>query len=127
MPNKICREPTAETDEKQRLPEAGNNYNNNIKTTTKNCGYLFHITTTLPQKRCKSLYQKHKEGKKERKKKLQKLYTRNTRKGSATRKQWQLNLDLQKHKRDVIKETLRAWSEEKKKKHSAAATTQENM
>jgi hypothetical protein len=38
MPNKICGEPTAETDEKQRLPEAGNNYNNNIKTITKNCG-----------------------------------------------------------------------------------------
>jgi hypothetical protein len=38
MPNKICRVPTAETDEKQRLPEAGNNYNNNIKTITKNCG-----------------------------------------------------------------------------------------
>jgi hypothetical protein len=29
MPNTICREPTAETDEKQILPEAGNSYNNN--------------------------------------------------------------------------------------------------
>jgi hypothetical protein len=38
MPNKICREPTAETDEKQRLPEAGNNYSKKIKTITKNCG-----------------------------------------------------------------------------------------
>jgi Tfp pilus assembly protein PilV len=65
------------------------------------------------------LYQKHKERKKERrkerKKKLQKLYTQNTRKGSATRKQWQLNLDLQKNNRHVVKETLRAWSEEKRR------------
>jgi hypothetical protein len=38
MPNKICREPTAETDKKQGLPEAGNNYNNNMKNITKNCG-----------------------------------------------------------------------------------------
>jgi len=37
----------------------------------------------------------------------------------------QLNLDLQKNKRHVVKETLRAWSEEKKEKTLSSSNNTE--